>query len=109
MEPDADGVSLGEYAEEECGLVGGFDMPVDEANEFCLAYARYQDQGDLAKAADEVPRALEDVVEVAPEFPGRPATPGHLGGRAVPEAEAVVLIAPLEAIDTVATAMCAVG
>ena len=79
MEPDEDGVSLGEYAEEECGLVGGFDVPVDEANEFCLAYGRFRDQGEVVEAGEEPPRALEDVVEAAPEFLGR-GRPGRAAG-----------------------------
>ncbi len=114
MEPDEDGVSLGEYAEEECGLVGGFDVPVDEANEFCLAYGRFRDQGEVVEAGAEPPRALEDVVEAAPQFlreAGRDALRDldTSAGRAVPEAEAVQLIAPVEAIETVASTMCAVG
>ncbi len=114
MEPDEDGVSLGDYAEEECSLVGGFDIPVDEANEFCLAYARFQDQGDVAEAGEEPPQALEDVVEAAPDFlreTGRDALRelDRASGRAVPESEAVRMMAGIEAIDTVATAMCAAG
>ena len=114
MEPDEDGVSLGEYAEEECGLVGGFDVPVDEANEFCLAYGRYLDQGDLAEAGEEPPRALEAVVEAAPEFlaeAGRDALRElrRAAGRAVPDAEAVQVLAGVEAIYTVASSMCAAG
>ena len=68
MEPDESGVSLGDYAEEECGLVGGFDVPVDEANEFCVAYGRYLDRGDVAEAGEEPPPALDDVVDAAPHF-----------------------------------------
>ena len=114
MKPDDKGVSLGEYAEDECGLVAGFDVPVEEANEFCAAYGRYRDRGDLTEAGEEPPSALEDVVEAAPEFlreSGRDALRDldTSAGRAVPEAEAELLTAPIEAIDTVASAMCAAG
>ena len=114
MEPDEDGVSLGEYAEEECGLVGGFDVPVDEANEFCVAYGRYRDQGDLVEAGDEPPRALEAVVDAAPDFladAGR-ETLRELDAR--PDAscrtrEAAQVLAGARRSSTVASAMCAAG
>jgi hypothetical protein len=114
MEPDAFDVSLGEYAEEECGLVGGFDVPVDEANEFCVAFGRYIDRGDLVEAGEEPPRALEDVVEAAPSFlaeAGRDALRDleSAAGRAVPDAEVPRLTAGVEAIVTTASAMCATG
>ena len=109
MAPDDDGVSLGEYAENECGLVGGFDVPVDEANEFCLAYGRYVNRNDLVEAGEETPPAFEDVVDAAPDFladAGR-ATLRELNraaGRAVPDSESA--LAGAEAIQTVAAAMC---
>ena len=114
MEPDPFDVSLGEYAEEECGLVGGFDVPVDEANEFCVAYGRYIDRGDLVEAGEEPPRALADVVEAAPEFlteAGRDALRDleSAAGRAVPDSEVARLTAGIRAIVTTASAMCAVG
>jgi hypothetical protein len=114
MEPDAFDVSLGEYAEEECGLVGGYDIPVDQANQFCVAYGRYLDRGDLAEAGDEPPRALADVVEAAPSFlaeAGRDAVREleSAAGRAVPDSEAARLLAGIEAMNTVASAMCALG
>jgi hypothetical protein len=105
---------LGAYAEQECGLVGGFDVPVAEANEFCVAYARYFDQGDLAEAGEEPPRALPDVIAAAPEFladAGRDVLSDleSAAGRAVPEATAELLLADVEALDAVAAAMCVVG
>jgi hypothetical protein len=111
MKPAEPGVSLGEYAELECGLAGGFDVPVDEANEFCVAYARYLDRGDLVEAGADPPPALEDVLDAAPEFlaeAGRDALRDleNAAGRAVPEAEAELLLADIEAIDAVASAMC---
>ena len=114
MQPDDDGVSLGEYAEDECGLVAGFDVPVDEANEFCVAVGRYRDQGDVVEAGEEVPSAFEDVVEAAPDFlrqAGRDALRelDTSAGRAVPEAEAELMIGPVEAIEAVAAAMCEAG
>lgn len=113
MKPDEAGVSLGEYAEEECGLVGGFDIPIEEANEFCLTYMRYRDQGELATAGEEPPAALEDVVEAAPDFLAEAGRRGlreleTSAGRAVPDAEAAQVLAGVEAIETVAASMCAV-
>ena len=114
MEPDRFDVSLGEYAEEECGLAGGFDVPVDEANEFCVAYGRYVDQGDLVVAGEEPPSALADVVEAAPAFLARTGRAAlrdldAAAGRAVPDAEVAGLMAGIEAIVTTASAMCAQG
>lgn len=111
MAPDEDGVSLGEYAEDECGLVGGFDIPVDEANEFCLAYGRYVNRNDLVEAGDEVPPAYEDVIEAAPDLladAGRETLSelDRAAGRAVPDSESV--LAGVEAIQAVASAMCLV-
>jgi len=114
MAPDDDGVSLGEYAETECGLVAGFDVPVDEANEFCVAYGRYVNRNDLIVAGDEPPPAFEDVVEAAPDFladPGRETLRelDRAAGRAVPDAEATQMLAGAEAIQEVASAMCPTG
>jgi NHL repeat len=114
MGPDELGVSLGEYAEQECGLVGGFDVPVGEANAFCLAYARYLDEGDVAEAGEEPPRALDAVVEAAPPFlaeSGRSALRDleRAAGRAVPDSEASTVLAGIEAINTAALSMCALG
>jgi NHL repeat len=112
MAPDDDGVSLGEYAETVCGLAGGFDVPVDEANEFCLAYGRYRNRNDLVEAGDEPPPAFEDVVDAAPDFladAGRETLRelDRAAGRAVPDSESV--LAGAEAIEAVASAMCAAG
>jgi hypothetical protein len=112
MQPDEDGVSLGEYAEDECGLVAGYDVPIDEANEFCLAYGRYRDQGDLVMAGNEPPDAFEAVVDAAPDFladAGREALQelDRAAGRVVPEAERPQVLAGADAIETVASAMCA--
>ena len=114
MEPDDDGVSLGEYAEDECGLVAGFEVPIDEANEFCVAFGRYRDQGDVVQAGEEAPSSFEDVVEAAPDFvreAGRDALRDldTSAGRAVPQAEAELMISPLGTIETVAAAMCEAG
>jgi hypothetical protein len=114
MQPDEDGVSLGEYAEDECGLVAGYDLPVDEANEFCLAYGRYRDEGDLVVAGEEPPDAFGAVVDAAPQFladAGREALRelDRAAGRAVPEAERTQVLAGADAIETVASAMCAGG
>ena len=114
MKPDEADVSLGDYAEQECGLVGGFDVPVDEANEFCVAYGRYLDRGDVAEAGEAPPRALTDVLAAAPDFvaeAGRDALRElrRAAGRAVPEAEAVRLLAGVEAIHAVASSMCVAG
>ena len=111
MEPDELGVSLGEYAEQECGLVGGFDVPIDEANAFCLAYARYLDQGEEAEAGEEPPPALDAVVEAAPPFLGEAGREAlrelrRAAGRAVPDAEAVQVLAGIEAIHAAASSMC---
>ena len=111
MAPDDDGVSLGEYAENECRLVGGFDIPVDEANRFCLAYGRYVNRNDLVEAGDDAPAAYEDVVEAAPDFladAGRETLRelDRAAGRAVPDSESVLTGA--EAIEAVASAMCLV-
>jgi hypothetical protein len=111
-QPDDDGVSLGEYAEDECGLVAGFDVPVDQANEFCVAYGRYVDRGDVVEAGEAAPRGFEDVVEAAPDFladAGRETLRelDRAAGRAVPDSESV--LAGAEAIQTVASAMCAAG
>ena len=108
----ADG--LGEYAEEECGLVGGFDVPVDEANEFCVAYGRYRDEGDFPEAGEEPPRSLESLLAATPDFlaaAGRDSLRElrSAAGRVVPAAEAVQVLAGIEAISTVASAMCVVG
>ena len=112
MKPDEDGVSLGEYAESECGLVAGFDLPVDAANEFCVAYGRYVNRGDLVEAGEDPPSAFEDVVDAAPDFlaeAGRKTLRelDRAAGRAVPDSEATQLLAGAEAIHTVASAMCA--
>jgi hypothetical protein len=114
MQPDDDGVSLGEYAEDECGLVAGFDVPVEEANEFCVAVGRYRDQGDVVEAGEEAPSAFEDVVEASPDFlreAGRDALRDldTSAGRAVPQAEAELMTAPVGAIEAVASAMCEAG
>jgi hypothetical protein len=114
MRPDEDGVSLGEYAEDECGLAAGYDLPADEANEFCLAYGRYRDQGDLVEAGEEPPEAFEGVVDAAPQFlagAGRETLRelDRAAGRAVPDAERTRVLAGAEAIETVASAMCAAG
>jgi hypothetical protein len=111
IEPDETGVGLGEYAEEECGLVGGFAVPVEEANEFCVAYGRYRDQGDLLEAGEEPPQAFSDLLDATPEFleeAGRDALRQleSEAGRVVPDAEAEILLAPVAAIGSVATAMC---
>jgi hypothetical protein len=105
---------LGAYAEQECGLVGGFDVPVGEANEFCVAYARYRDQGDLVEAGEDPPRAFGDVLAAAPGFiaeTGREAVREleSAAGRAVPGAEAARLLAGIEAVYDVASAMCVAG
>jgi hypothetical protein len=110
MQPDEDGVSLGEYAEDECGWVAGFDVPIEDANEFCVAYGRYVDQGDRVAAGEEVPSAYEDVVEAAPDFlaeAGRETLRelDRSAGREVPDSESA--LAGAEAIETVAAAMCA--
>jgi sugar lactone lactonase YvrE len=112
MQPDDDGVSLGEYAEDECGLVAGFDVPIDEANEFCVAFGRYADQDDLVEAGEEPPSAFEDVVEAAPDFLADAGSQTlreleRSAGREVPDSESV--LAGAEAIQTVASAMCAAG
>lgn len=104
-------LDLGAYAERECGLVGGFAVPVDEANEFCVAYARYVDRGDLAEPGREPPRALDDVVAAAPGFVAGAARESvreleSEAGRAVPDAEAPRLLAGIEALDAAAAAMC---
>ena len=114
MEPSEFAVSLGEYAEEECGLVGGFDIPVDEANEFCVAYGRFRDQGDRIVAGEEPPPALEDLLAATPDFlaeAGRDALTEleSAAGRVVPRAEAELLLADIEAIYTAASAMCVTG
>jgi NHL repeat len=114
MKPDDAGVSLGEYAEVECGLVGGFDIPVDEANEFCVAFGRYVDRGDLAEAGEEPPPAFADVVDAAPDFlaeAGRESLRelDRAAGRAVPDSEATQVLAGAEAIRAVASAMCVSG
>ena len=111
MQRDADGVSLGEYAEDECGLVAGFDVPIDDANAFCVAIGRYRDRGEVVEAGEEPPSAFEDVVEAAPDFlrqAGRDALRDldTSAGRAVPDAEAELLTAPVEAIESVASSMC---
>ena len=105
---------LGGYAEEECGLVGGFDVSVEEANEFCVAYGRYVDQGDFPEAGEEPPRSLEALLADTPDFlaaAGRDSLRElrSAAGRAVPDAEAVQVLAGVEAISTVASAMCVVG
>jgi hypothetical protein len=112
MQPDEDGVSLGEYAEDECGWVAGFDVPLDDANEFCVAFGRYIDRGDRVAAGEEAPPAYEDVVEAAPDFladAGRETLREleRSAGREVPDSESV--LAGAEAIQTVASAMCAAG
>jgi hypothetical protein len=114
MQPDDGGVSLGAYAEDECGLVAGFDVPIEEANEFCVAVGRHRDQGDVVEAGEEAPSSFEDVVEAAPDFlreAGRDALRDldTSAGRAVPQAEAELMIAPVGAIETVASAMCESG
>ncbi len=114
MQPDEGGVSLGEYAEDECGLVAGYDVPIDEANEFCLAYGRYRDQGDLVVAGDEPPDAFEAVVDAAPDLladAGRETLRelDRAAGRVVPEAQRPQVLAGADAIETVAFAMCASG
>jgi hypothetical protein len=105
------GGKLGAYAEEECGLVGGYAVTVEEANAFCLAYARYRDQGELAEAGEAPPRALRGVVAAAPAFlagGGRDALRQleSAAGRAVPEAEAARMLAGIEAVEEAASAMC---
>jgi hypothetical protein len=111
MEPDEFGVSLGDYAEEECGLVGGFDVPVDEANEFCVAYGRYLAGGEVAEPGEEPPPSLEDVLAAAPDFlaeAGRDSLRElrSAAGRAVPDAEALEVLSGVAAIHSVASAMC---
>ena len=68
-----------------------YDVPIDEANEFCLAYGRYRDQGDLVVAGDEPPDAFEAVVDAAPDLladAGRETLRelDRAAGRVVPEA-----------------------
>lgn len=111
MQRADDDKSLGEYAEDECGLSGGFDVPVDEANEFCVAFGRYLDQGEIVQAGENPPTAFADLVEAAPPFladAGREALRelDRARGRVVPGTEATRLLAGVEAINAVATAMC---
>ena len=111
MEPGDEDVSLGDYAEEECGLVAGFDVPVEDANEFCVAFGRYVDQGDLATAGEEPPPSFAAVVDAVPDFlaeAGRAALRelDRAAGREVPDSEATRVLAGAEAIHTVASAMC---
>lgn len=114
MAPGEEGVSLGDYAEEQCGLIGGFDVPLEEAVDYCIAYQRYLDQGELAEAGEDVPDALPDVVAAAPDFvapAGRDALSelNRAAGRAVPDAEAADVVAGAEALNTVASSMCALS
>jgi hypothetical protein len=112
MEPRDYEVGLGDYAEEECRLVGGFDVPVEDANELCIAYSRYMDRGDLAQPGEEPPDGLADVIAASPPFlaeTGRAVQRELQGaaGRAVPDTEAARLVAALDAIDSAALSMCA--
>jgi sugar lactone lactonase YvrE len=114
MAPGEDDVSMGDYAEEECGLIAGFDVPLDEALRYCIAYQRYIDQGEVARAGEDVPDALPDVVDAAPPFvapAGRAALRelDRAAGRAVPDSEAADVIAGAEALNTVASSMCALS
>jgi hypothetical protein len=87
-------------------------VPLDDANEFCVAFGRYIDRGDRVAAGEEAPPAYEDVVEAAPDFladAGRETLREleRSAGREVPDSESV--LAGAEAIQTVASAMCAAG
>jgi hypothetical protein len=86
MDPNPFEEGLDDYAEEECGLAAGFDVPVDEANEFCVAYQRYLDLGHDTGGGP--PEALAEVRRSAPRF---------------------LADADVETVDTVAFSMCALS
>jgi len=114
MKPGEFAVSLGDYAEQKCGLVGGFDVAVEDANAFCVAYERYLDRRDLAEGGEEPPEALVDAVGAAPPFLAATGRDALLrlesaAGRALPASEAAQLVDGLRALDTAAFSMCALG
>ena len=87
---------------------------MEEANEFCVAYGRYRDEGDFPEAGEEPPRSLEALLADTPDFlaaAGRDSLRElrSAAGRVVPAAEAVQVLAGVEAISTVASAMCVAG
>jgi hypothetical protein len=114
MRPDAFGVSIGDYAEDECGLVGGFDVPVEEANAFCVAYRRSVDRHGLLlpSAGDEPTPEFVAVVRGAPAPVAdiaRAALDGlrQASGRSLPESEVARVGTRIEGVDSFASAACA--
>ena len=110
IEPGA----FGDYAEDRCGLVGGHDVRVDDVNEFCVAYQRYVDgEGLLPDPGSEPPRAYLAVAGAAPPplaETARAAWDGlvSMAGRSPPARELASVATRLEAVDTFASATCAI-
>jgi hypothetical protein len=82
--------AVGEYAELRCGLVGGFDIGVERARSFCLAYQRFEDAPHrtwLDVEKPEVARAMaasfDDVGRVAPALLDEAVREGRLGLRRI--------------------------
>ena len=111
MEPDESGVSLGDYSEEECGLVGGFDVPVDEANEF-VAYGRYLAGGDVSRGGRGAAALARGRPRRRAGLPrrGRPRLAegaAQRRGTLVPDAEALKVLAGVAAIHLASRRRCA--
>jgi hypothetical protein len=47
--------TIADYAENECGLIGGYDVSVDQVNRFCATYTRFTDTGDFLPKPGEKP------------------------------------------------------
>jgi hypothetical protein len=60
--------TLADYAENECGLIAGYDLSANAVNRFCLAYRRYTDTHEqLPQPAEDPPPEWAAVEDAAPE------------------------------------------
>jgi hypothetical protein len=105
---------IGDYAEDRCGLIAGYDVGVDEINEFCVDYQRFVDRESLLPApGEEPPRAYAAVVRAAPPVlavSARAAWDGlvRMAGRSPPASEVELVGTRMEAVDTFASSACAI-
>jgi hypothetical protein len=47
--------TIADYAENECGLIGGYDVSVEDVNPFCVAYRRFVDTNRFLPKPGEKP------------------------------------------------------
>jgi hypothetical protein len=117
---DDDGENIGDYAEERCGLVGGYAIDVGAARDFCLAYQRYLDvtePSDVTKQSRRASRARSNAL--APVVDAAPTLIGAFAQRTRDDLELMArgradrrhrehLVAGLEALRVLSDKICAI-